>query len=276
MKLICANYTIKLRAMDEAIAEITGVRISLRDSSRGYAITPRRVPLATLREFAKDVDDFFRGDDGEISTNQLEVGILEGSLIIAPTGLFVAPRFFHDLAGLAASQVIDLLDRKRREVVDRWQKRARASRGVSYVIQSHTLGSAVVISAETDFRLDDADNWVRVERYMNGEIEDLGGASKSNAHLRLPNGKLIRALTERSMLRDDKVNRLYKSTMIRFRAEFNIVTHEYRNAVLIEFVDYAPKFDEAAFQRLTERGRAAWHDVSDAADWVDGVRGSGS
>ena len=259
--------------MSEAVSDINGVKISLRDTSRGYAVSPRRVPLATLREFAKDVDDFFKGDDGEIPTSQLEVRILEGSLVIEPIDAFVAPRFFHDLAGLAQSQIIDLLDKKRRDVVDKWQRRARSSRGISYVIQSRSLPSAVIISAETDFRLDDADNWVRVERYLNGEIEDLGGANKSNAHLRLPNGELIRVQAEKNILRDEKINRLYKSTMIRFRAEFNIVTHEYRNAVLVEFVDYAPKFDEVAFQRLTERGRTAWQDVGDAADWVDSVRG---
>jgi hypothetical protein len=248
--------------------------VSLRDDSRGYSVTPKRVPLAALREFARDVDDFFKGEDGEVQTQKLDVSILEGSLVIQPHDHLVAPRFFHDIAGLAQSEIIDLLDKKRREVIDRWQKRARASRGIAYVITSYTLDKPVVINSETDFRLDDADNWVRVERYLNGEIEDLGGSSKSNAHLRLPNGELIRVETSKSTLRDEKVNRLYKPSMIRFRADFNIVTQEYRNAVLIEFVDYSPKFDEEAFGRLTERGRAAWSDVNDPSEWVESQRGS--
>ena len=248
--------------------------VSLRDTSRGYSVTSNRVPLATLRDFAKDVDDFLKGESGEIATNNLDVAILSGSLVIEPVDLIVAPRFFHDLAGLALSPIIDLLDKKRREVVEKWQKRARASHGLAYVISSPSLAAPVIISAETEFRLDDADNWVRVERYLNGEIEDLGGANKSNAHLRLPSGELIRVATSKSILRDETINRLYKLSMVRFRADFNIVTHEYRNAELIEFVDYSPKFDAVALQRLTERGRTAWQDVGNPSDWVETLRGS--
>ena len=82
--------------------------------------------------------------------------------------------------------------------------------------------------------------------------------------------------TSKSILRDETINRLYKPTMVRFRADFNIVTHEYRNAELIEFVDYSPKFDEVAFQRLTDRGRTAWQDVDSPSDWVETLRGSGN
>lgn len=250
------------------------LKISLRDSSRGFSVTPSRVPLATLRAFSRDVDEFFKGDDGEIATNKLEVAIIEGSLAIEPTEMLVAPRFFHDLAGLAQTQILDLIDVKRRDVVDRWQRLTKSNRSLSYSIESSTLSRVLVINSETDFHLDDADNWVRVERYLSGEIEDLGGAGKSNAHLRLPNGNLIRVETSKDLLRDEKVNRLYKASMLRFRADFNIVTNEYRNAVLIEFVDYAPKFDEAAFTRLTERGRTAWSDVENPSEWVDSIRGS--
>ncbi len=248
--------------------------VSLRDTSRGYSVTPNRVPLATLRDFAKDVDDFLKGESGEMATNDLDVAIRSGSLVIELIDFFVAPRFFHDLAGLAQSKIIDLLDKKRREIVDKWQRRARASRGLAYVIASPSLTAPVVIDAETDYRMDDADNWVLVERYLNGEIEDLGGANKSNAHLRLPSGELIRVATSKSILRDETINRLYKPSTVRFRADFNIITHEYRNAVLIEFIDYSPIFDEKAFQRLTERGRAAWQDVETPSDWVDTLRGS--
>jgi hypothetical protein len=44
---------------------------------------------------------------------------------------------------------------------------------------------------------------------------------------------------------------------------------------LIEFVEYAPRFDEAEMERLARRGAQAWKDVEDATAWVDELRGGG-
>jgi hypothetical protein len=252
------------------------LRISLRDGTRGYDVEPSRVPLSLLREFSSDVDKLLKGKDGEIKTSSVEIAIVKGSFAVEVLDHLVAPRLFHDLSGLTTSPILDLLDNTRAAVIDKWQKRAKTSSGVSYLIESGRLETPIVISSDSDFHRDDADQWVRVERYLRGEIEDLGGSSKSNAHLRLPNGVLLPIETTKDLLRDEQINRLYKPSMIRFRADFNIVTHEYKNAELIEFVDYSPKFDETSFARLTERGKDAWRDVEDPSAWVESLRGSGN
>jgi hypothetical protein len=130
-----------------------------------------------------------------------------------------------------------------------------------------------VINAETDYRSDDADQWVRVERYVRGEVQDLGGATRANAHVRLPDGKLLTVATDRDVLRSDKTNRLYKPALLRVRAQYNVLTQELRDAELIEFVEYSPKFDEQSFERLTRRGTEAWKGVDNASEWVDDLRG---
>jgi hypothetical protein len=43
----------------------------------------------------------------------------------------------------------------------------------------------------------------------------------------------------------------------------------------VEFVEYAPRVDEAELARLTRRGAQAWKDVPDATAWVDELRGGG-
>lgn len=120
-----------------------------------------------------------------------------------------------------------------------------------------------------------AGQWVRVERYVQGEVEDLGGSDRVNAHIGLASGERLTVDTDRAMLRDDKVNRLYKTSMLRISAEYNVATEQHRNARLIEFVDYAPKFDESEFERLTTVGRQAWKSVSNPSAWVDALRGHG-
>ena len=61
---------------------------------------------------------------------------------------------------------------------------------------------------------------------------------------------------------------------VRVSAEHKLVTRQHRNANPIEFVAYAPRFDEAEFERLTDLGRQAWKDVPDASAWVESLGGS--
>ena len=253
--------------------EAQSILVKLIDRSAGYEVAPGRVPLATLRSFVSEVADLLKGDDASAELANLEVSVVDGSL-----GLLTPPvtdaALWADLRSLTRSESLDSLSPKRRKTMQRWQEAVRTRRGISFEISSPALSHPIMVSAETDFRADDADQWVRVERYVRGEIEDLGGSVKANAHIRLPDGKRLTVDTDRAVLRDDKHNRLYKPAMVRITAEYNVVTREYRGARLIEFVEHDTRFDERAFARLTERGAKAWKDVPDASAWVDSLRGN--
>jgi hypothetical protein len=253
--------------------EAQRIRIVLHDESAGYEVTPDRVPLSLLRTFAKDVDELLRGDSGELDTSELEVAVVKGSLgiLTAPTA---NPGLLQDLQRLAASELIDAISARRRVVVERWQKAARGAKRLRFEIGAAFLSSSIVISADTDYRADDADQWVRVERYVRGEIEDMGGHKNVNAHIRLPDGKTLVVDADRNVLRDEKVNRLYKPAMVRISAEYNVVTREYRHARLLEFVEHDASIDEKGLERLLQRGAKAWQDVPDAGVWVDELRGN--
>ena len=253
--------------------EAQPITLALIDRSAGFEVQPERVRLADLARFAEDVQSFLRGSDREVDTQQLVVAIRNGSLAIETAPLSAASRLFSDLRLLLASELLDNLDVKRKEVVERWQKAARASRDLAYRITAPFLDRPVMVSAQTDYRADDADQWVQVERYIRGEIQDLGGSTKANAHVRLPDGRTLKVTTEKDLLRDDTVNRLYKTAMLHVKAEYNVVTRELRNAKLVEFVAYGPKVDEEELARLTRRGAAAWKDVTNPTTWVDGLRG---
>jgi hypothetical protein len=253
--------------------EAQRITLAMIDRSAGFEAQPERVRLADLARFADDVQVFLRGSGREVDTQQLDVAVRNGSLAIETEPLAAAPRLIHDLQSLLLGELLDGLDSKRKEVMERWQKSARASRDLAYRITAPFLQRPVVISAQSDYRADDADQWVQVERYVRGELQNLGGSIKANAHVRLPDGSLLTVATEKALLRDDTVNRLYKTAMLRITAEFNVVTRELRHARLLEFVTYAPKVDEEELDRLGRRGTAAWKDVPDATAWVDELRG---
>jgi hypothetical protein len=255
--------------------EAQAVEFSVVDVSSGYEATPDRVRLDLLAGFAKDVSQLLRGSLQEVDPGQLDVAVRSGSLAIRTEQIVAAPTLFRDLKSLLQSELLDSLDAKRREVIERWQKTARQVRGVAFKISTPALDRPVVIDERSEFRADDADQWVAVERYVRGEIQNLGGAKVPNAHVRLPDGELLIVATDRAVLKDDSHNRLYKQAMLRIRARYNVLTHELRDARLVEFVEYAPRFDEADMERLTRRGAQAWKDVDDAAAWVEDIRGGG-
>ncbi len=253
--------------------EAQRITLTLADHSGGFETSPERVRLADLARFADDVQTFLRGDTKEVDTQNLEVAVIKGSLAIQTTPLMGAPRLLADLRALLDGELLEGIDAKRKEVIERWQKMVRQSRELAYRISAPFLDRPVVVSADTDYRADDADQWVRVERYIRGEIQDLGGVTKANAHVRLPDGSTLKVTTEKDLLRDDKENRLYKSAMLRIRAEYNVLTRELRSARLIEFVEYTGKVDEEELDRLARRGASAWKDVTDPTAWVNELRG---
>lgn len=253
--------------------EAQRITIALIDRTAGFEASPDRVRLGDLADFSSDVATFLRGEDKDVDTKALEVAIRKGSFAIETAPVPSAPGLFRDLRALLGGELLDNLDVKRREVMERWQKAARQSRQVAYRISAPFLQRPIEINAETDYHADDADQWVQVERYIRGEIQDLGGVTKANAHIKLPDGRTLKVTAERDVLRDDTQNRLYKMAMLRIKAEYNVLTRDLRNARLVEFVEYAPLVNEEELARMTRRGATAWKDVADATAWVDELRG---
>lgn len=253
--------------------EAQRITIALIDHSAGFEATPERVRLGVLTDFSADVASFLRGEGKEVDAKTLEVAIRTGSLAIQTVPLLAAPGLFRDLRSLSAGELLDSLDAKRREVTDRWQKAARQSKQVAYRISAPFLAHSIEINAESDFHADDADQWVQVERYIRGEIQDLGGRTRPNAHVKLPDGRTLMVMADRDSLRDDTVNRLYKVAMLRIKAEYNVLTRDLRNARLVEFVEHANEVDENELARMTRRGANAWKDVPNATAWVEELRG---
>lgn len=253
--------------------EAISLTIALHDESRGYAISPQRVPLSVLSSFTVDVQAFLRGSGNEVDLAEVEVAVVEGSLAlsIAPV---IAPQLLHDIHLLQGSIDLSKIDSKRRTVIERWQSATRNSLSRTIRIASPSLDRVIVIDHNTNFRALDIEKWVDVERYIHGELMDLGGVKKSNAHIKLPNGKTLTVRTDRDLIRAKSDNMVYRIVHLRIRAKYNLDTGELKDPSLIEFVNYEPKFDEDAFDRLAQRGAEAWKGVDDAAQWVRRLRGS--
>lgn len=117
--------------------------------------------------------------------------------------------------------------------------------------------------------------WVKVEKYLFGEVTDMRGTHKANVHIKLDDsGKVLRIGTDQDYLHDQEENRLYRKVLVRVEADQHFKTGELRNLRLLSFENYKPRYDEDALKRFTEAGSKAWADVPDAAGWVRELRGA--
>ena len=262
-------------ASEQAMNENTAIEFVLHGKVEGQEITPRTIGLSQFNEFNQQVEQFIGGSQ-KLKLDQVHVEIAESSYLLRVLlPVVVASSLEPDLKLMARQDVLGELDFKRAEVVQKWQARSKNNPDLFYEVRSRGEGFAKVrISRETDYRIGEIIPWVAVEKYLFGEVVDMGGTQKANIHLKLDKGgKTLLVGAAQGYLRDQEQNRLYHKALLHVRAEQHYKTGELRNVHLISFMDYQPGYDEAALDRFAATGAKAWADVPDAAKWVREARG---
>lgn len=249
------------------------LRFVLRDHIDDAEVNLSRVPLALLGQFQNDVEEFLKGSTREVDPGKVFVSVENGSLALTVAGLLAATGLWNDVAQLQNSSSLGSMDPKRAAVVERWQEATRKNPRRSYVLDGDAHLS-IRVSSESDFRNRIESAWVAVEKYLQGLVVDLGGATNPNIHLKMATGGVLIIAAPYKLLADDEKNRLYRPALLRVEAQENLRTGELRDMKLLAFENLQPVFDEAEFQRLLEKGAKAWADVPDATLWLEELRGN--
>ena len=255
--------------------ENTAIEFVLHGKVEGQDITPHTIGLSQFNEFNQQVEAFIGGSE-KLKLDRAHVEIAESSYVLRvllPVVVFSSLE--PDLKLMERQDVLGELDIKRAEVVQKWQARAKGDADLSYEVRPKVEALPQVrISRETDYRVGEIIPWVAVEKYLFGQIVDMGGTQKANVHLKLDQGgKQVLVGASQDYLREQVENRLYHKTLLHVRAEQHFRTGDLRNVRLIAFVDYQPTYNEEALDRFAAKGAEAWADVPDAAKWVREVRG---
>lgn len=245
---------------------------TVNDRIGNVSVSPDSVPLSLLAEFAKDVEHFIKGSSKSAASGELTVAIVTGSFGLQPKALPPDESFARDVGLLDRQDSLDLMDPKRRKVVEKWQAHARRYPGRVYVIGDRSSGKVVRISKDTRFRSTAAAAWVDVERFLVGEVEDLGGSSTANVHIRV-DGKVVVVAATVEALRTIKTNLLYKVSILHIKAQENIENGELRDATLISAEPFEPQFDPDKYEQAKKNAEGAWEGIGDAAAWVRELRG---
>ena len=115
---------------------------------------------------------------------------------------------------------------------------------------------------------------VDIECYYYGTLTDAGGKDKANIHLDTKDAGSLIIRTDKEYLAGYQGNPLYKKFGVRVRAKKNILTGDIDKStlVLVELMDYQPKFDEDYLQGLIRKATPKWRGVN-AGEWLANVRG---
>ncbi len=254
------------------------IEFALADRIEGTDISPRTIGLSQFNEYNQQVEAFILGSE-KVKLDRVQVEILDGSYVLRAVFLSASALLASlqsDLALLHRQDSLGEVDPKRAKVMETWQSRAKATPGLRYEIRPGGLPlPGIRIDGESDYRVGDVVPWVQVEKYLFGQLVDMGGAQKTNVHLKLEDtGKIIIVGASQDYLRSQEANRLYHRVLLHVAAEQHSRTGEMRNARLIAFMDYDPAYDEEALDRFADAGAKAWADVPDAARWVRELRGA--
>lgn len=247
------------------------LELVLDDVVDGKAVTPSSMPVGLLNQFHEQVARFLKGSHADVRLDSLRVSIEAGSYkLVLPTMALVSG-LASDIALLGSGNVDDM-DAKRAAVIEEWQKSAQRVQTRRYVLQVDPA-KPVYIHAGSRFERHDNAMWVAVEKYIHGQVVDLGG-KKPNLHLQLADGTMLKINTDQDQVLHEEKNRVYRSALLRVRAEEDLDTGKLRNVRLIEFGNYDPTFDAQSFAAMVAKGRKAWADVADASQWVEEQRGA--
>ena len=247
------------------------LELVLDDVVDGLPVGPSSMPAGMLAVFHDQVARFLKGNHTDVNLDAVRVAIEAGSYKLIVPMLAMVAGLASDLA-LLGSGNLDDMDAKRALVVEEWQKAARLNAKRRYRLAVDGM-VPVQIHAGSDFVRHDRSVWMNVERYLQGQVIDLGG-KKPNLHLQLADGTMIKVATSEDQVLSEDQNLVYRSAVLRVRAEEEIAARKLRNVHLIEFVHPQGSFDAEAFAAMVAKGRKAWADVPNASDWVEEQRGA--
>ena len=115
--------------------------------------------------------------------------------------------------------------------------------------------------------------WVDVEMYFYGTIEDLGGASSPNIHLKTKDYGIIVISTPRSELAAFTENLLYKTVGIRAIVKQNMINFAIDKSKIkfCSLEKYNTEYDNDYISNLLNN-RSGWDTIENTEQWLKGFR----
>lgn len=178
------------------------------------------------------------------------------------------------LSQVQANESIDFLELKTARAIENIQNLSRQKNYEFQIKTSLNDNHELTINPDTNF-IRTENIWVDAEFYFYGTLKDAGGKSKANIHLDTDDFGYLSIETGEKFLKEREDNLLYKKYGVRAKGKQNIETGEIdtKSLLLIELVDYQPKFDNDYLDSLIKKAKDSWKNVK-PDEWLLNLRGS--
>lgn len=245
-----------------------------KKTADGVAVSPEHISRSDFLKFYEQASKFVYGSDANAphSLPAMEKGSLR---LVFSLPAVIASALTADIAAINDGNEDAVSMQERLDVAREWERAALKDDSVLYSIGA--TESNLRISKATPLKLPpERAAWIRVERFVTGTVENVGGKQKANLHVTVPGEKNLLVIeSSKDMLRGfDKV---YSEVTLKVSYEYHHRTLEKKNFHLEKIISAKPAYSrEERMERVKKiagEGRKIWADVPDHNAWLRDLRG---
>ena len=261
----------------------------LRGQRNGLPISPETWDVAELRRFIGEVEDLMRPEAttaAERAEEPITLSYEAGSAQLRTrSSRSRHERALYTVQALSPARTqspdgntvvgvrLEDLHPKQRRVVHNWFQQAQAFGDVYQVLDpQHGDQPLLTVDRFTTLVEAEEDLWLSTELYLSGRILSLGGVNKTGLTIEVGQQHYKVAASEQQLAQQE-TNLVYHEVVMRVKAERQYKSGALRNLELGQFVNYAPKFDEASHAKATREVSKAFAGIESLNDWVAQLRG---
>ena len=261
--------------MSDAGTEFVKIPLSFsKKMADGRFVSSEHISRNDFLKFYEQAMKFVYGNDGNAphGVPAMENGSLR---LVFSVSAALANVLAADVAAINAGDEDAVSTQERIDIAREWERAAMKDESVAYSIGSPE--NNLKISKATPLKLPpERASWIRVERFVTGTVENVGGKQKANLHITVPGEKnLLVVESSKDMLRGfDKV---YSEVTLKISYEYHHRTLEKKNFHLEQIISTKPAFSReermAKLKKVAEDGRKIWADIPDHNAWLRDLRG---
>lgn len=250
--------------------------IKLKGYSESSPLTPDNYDIGELKNLLQIMENLIDSVyPKDTKRPPVSYEIKRGSVVnIFRTSRQISVSVLAIAAMIGSANSLEGVEYKTAKAFQELQKSAVA-KGYTYEI-SDSENSLPVLSVTPTSNLKVNESiWVDTELYLYGTLENAGGSSKSNVHIRTKDYGLVIVDTDRDMLKDRKDNFLYRNFAIRANSRIDISTGQidFTHVKMIDMTPFDPVYDEGYLDSLIDKAEENWKEVEDVDSWLNEMRG---
>ena len=255
--------------------EILGnITIIVKGKTEEGELNPRDVDIAETKELLIDVETLlFPSKPEKDERPKVSYEVQDGSvnnvfhLPVAKAIMFTAL-----MTEVQAQKSIDILDFRAAAIIDKWQRKTyETGREYNFTSSVRPDKPFLKINRQSEFIIAQS-TWIDTSLYLYGKIYEEGGLQKVNLHILTDrHGKLTVKATEAQLTEGE--NKLFKTYGLWVKGKQDLITGEFKNLELIDYLAYQPDYNELLLKKLINKASDNWKKIKDKDSWLSEVRG---